>query len=289
MLPLRSGLVLLLVLFTVPSTFAQASRTVTRTFDLAGDGTVTLDTHKGRVEVETWDRERAHVEAHIEGDETASVQDTKIRFDASDDRLDIETDYDDVEEGRTFFGLFSFVSADRPETDYTLTIPQTADLVVDTYSASTAVSHLQGKMRFDGYSANLTVNRIAGPLHADTYSGRVEVGRADGALVADTYSGDVRADSLSGPVEFSTFSGAATFGFVALPDDCTFESYSGAVTVTLPNSTGAVVDTPEGALDSDLPVRTERAGDDRIRATIGEGGPLFRFDTYSGTLSVRSR
>jgi hypothetical protein len=286
---LRSGLVLLLVLLLVPTVHGQASRTVSRTFDLASGGTVTLESYKGRIDVQTWDREQARVEVQIESDEQSAVEQTNIRFESENDRLDIETDYDELEDGQKLFGLFRLGSIDRPSTNYTLTVPRTSNLTVDTYSAATTVTDLNGDLRVDAYSAALTVNRLTGTLRADTYSGDVTVTGLDGALRGDTYSGTLRADSLSGRVAFSTYSGSATLGFAALTGDCRFDSFSGDVTVTLPASAGAVVETEEGALDSDLPLRIERVGDDRIRGTLGDGGPRLRFDTFSGTLSVRAR
>ena len=286
---LRTGLTLLIVLLLAPTVHGQASRTVTRTVDLASGGTVTLDTYKGRIDVRTWNRNQARMEVRIEGDEQSRVDNTNIRIESSGDRLDIETDYDELKDNQGLLGLFRLSSTDRPSTHYTLTVPRTTTLTVDTYSAATTVTDLKGTLRFDAYSAALTVERLTGTLRADTYSGDVDVTGLDGSLQGDTYSGTLRVDSLSGRVAFSTYSGSATLGFAALTGDCRFDSFSGDVTVTLPASAGAVVETEEGALDSDLPLRIERIGDDRVRGTLGDGGPRLRFDTFSGTLSVRSR
>lgn len=288
----RSGLVVLLLgllVSLVPSAHAQTSRTVDRSFDLASDGTVTLDSYKGRIDVQAWDRDQVRVSVTIEGKKQENVDDTRIRFESDTDRLEIETDYDELEDDQKLFGLFRIGSIDRPSTDYTLTVPRRATLAVDTYSAATTVAGLGGELRFDAYSASLTVERLIGPLRADTYSGSVEVGRAEGPIEADTYSGHLQADSIAGAVRFSTYSGSATLAFATLADDCSFDSYSGDVTVTLPANAGAVVETEEDALETDLPVRLEQIGDDRIRATIGDGGPRLRFDTYSGSLSVKGR
>lgn len=285
----RSGLVVLLFSLLAPLVQAQTSRTVDRSFDLASDGTVTLESYKGRIDVQTWDRAQVRVSVTIEGEKQKNVDDTRIRFESDADRLDIETDYDELEDDQKLFGLFRIGSIDRPSTSYTLTVPRRATLAVDTYSATTTVAGLEGELRFDAYSARLSVDRLTGPLRADTYSGDVTVGQAEGAIEADTYSGHLQADSLAGPVQFSTYSGSATLGFTTLADDCSFDSYSGDVTVTLPAGAGAIVETEEDALETNLPARLEQIGDDRIRATIGDGGPRLRFNTYSGALSVTGR
>jgi len=284
----RLAFVLLLMILLAPSVHAQATRTVSRTVDLASGGTVTLDTYKGRVDVQTWDRAQARVEVRIEGKEQAHVENTKIHIESSSDRLEIESDYDNLKDNQKLFGLFSVGSIDRPSTAYTLTIPRTSDLAVDTYSAATTVEALEGTLTVDAYSASLTVTQVTGSLQADTYSGSVDVGRIDGSLTVDTYSGQLQADSIAGTVNFSTFSGSATLNFAALTGDCSLNSYSGSVTATLPADADAVIETESDALDTNRPVQIERVDDDRIRATLGEGGSRLRFDTFSGTLSVRS-
>jgi hypothetical protein len=283
----RVGLLALLVAFLSSPVFGQASRTVTRSFALSPTGEVQLNAYKGRIDVRTADIDSARVTVHIEGDDAAAVEQTRIRFTSSADRLEIETDYDELEDANSFFGLFRWGSIDRPATDYTLELPRRAGLDVDTYSAATTVTALEGPLRFDAYSADLTADRVGGALEADTYSGTVRVTRTDGALTMNTYSGDLRADSVAGAVSFTSYSGSATLGFAAVTADCQFESFSGSVELTLPSGAGAVVETAASALETDLPARTEPIGDDRVRATIGDGGPTLRFDTFGGTLRLR--
>lgn len=283
----RVGLVALLVAFLSSPVLGQASRTVTRTVDLARTGEVRLSAYTGRIDVRTVEADSARVQVRIEGDDSAAVAQTRIRFQSSADRLEIDTDYDEVEDASSVFGLFSWGSTARPATNYTLDIPRSAGLEVDTYSAATTVTALDGPLQFEAYSADLTADRIGGALEADTYSGTVRVARSDGALTMDTYSGDLHADSLAGTVAFTSYSGSATVGFAALTADSRFESFSGTVDVTLPSEAGAVVETSASALETDVSARTEPIGDDRVRATIGGGGPTLRFDTFGGTLILR--
>lgn len=283
----RVGLLALLVAVLSSPVLGQASRTVTRTVDLARTGEVRLSAYKGRIDVRTVEADSARVEVRIEGDDSAAVDQTRIRFQSSADRLEIDTDYDEVVAANSFFGLFSWGSTDRPATNYTLDIPRSAGLEVDTYSAATTVTALDGPLQFEAFSADLTADRIGGALEADTYSGTVRVARSAGTLTMDTYSGDLHADSLAGAVAFTSYSGSATVGFAALTADGRFESFSGTVDVTLPSEGGAVVETSASALETDVPARTKPIGDDRVRATIGDGGPTLRFDTFSGTLILR--
>ena len=287
-MPRLSTVCLILALLSTSGAHAQAQRTVTRTFDLAPNGQVELDTYSGRVDIETWDEPRVAVEVRIEGEKQEHVDKTQIRFDNTGDRLQIESDFDDLSSGLTLFGVTLFQnSSNRPATDYTVRMPRTAALDLDLYSADATVPALDAALTFDGYSADLQAKHITGDLDVDTYSGDAQIDRLDGRLSGDTYSGDVQVDSLAGSASFDTYSGSATLTFAALTDDCTFDSYSGDITVTLPAGAGAVIETDEDALNTDLPVQIDQL-DEGIRATLGEGGPRLRFDTYSGSLRLRS-
>lgn len=283
---LRLVLVFLLAAGLSSSALGQSSRSLSRTFELTNSGTVSLSAYKGRVDVQTAETDSVTVEVRIEADEQEHAEQTRIRFDASPEELAIETDYDEIEGNQKLFGLFSFGSMTRPATHYTLTLPRTASLSVDTYSAPVHVESLEGDLQIDAYSGDLIADRT-GSLDADTYSGDVRVSRAEGPITVETYSGRLRADSLSGSVTFTSYSGSATLGVTRLTADSRFDTYSGDVSLTLPDGTGAVVETTEDAFESDIPVRTEQLDDDRIRATVGEGGPLLRFDSYSGALRLQ--
>ena len=267
--------------------YGQASRTVTRSFDMSPDGTVSLATYKGRVDVEPGDTETVRVEVRIEADEQDLVDKTRIRFDASTERVEIETDYDELQD--SFLGFFNFGSTDRPETYYTIRIPRTASFSAETYSAPVRVSsRMEGELTVDAYSGDIEALGVRS-LRANTYSGDVRTRRVDGSVQMDTYSGDLEADSVSGSVQFTSYSGSATLGFSGSAADSRFDSYSGDVTLRLPSGGGAIVETNEGAFKSSLPTTIEQLDDDRIRATFGDGGPIFRFDTYSGDIIVERR
>jgi hypothetical protein len=287
-MPRLSVLFLILSALFASAAHAQAQRTVERTLDLAPGGHVELDTHSGHINVESWDEPRVAVEVRIDGDEQEHVDKTKIRFDHSGDELTIESDFDALSNGLTLFGISLFQSpTQRPDTDYTVRMPRTAALTLDVYSADASVPALEAPLTFDGYSGDLQADHVAGEVSVDTYSGDAQIDRLDGRLAGDTYSGDVQVDSLAGSATFDAYSGSATLTFAALTGECAFDTYSGDIAVTLPSSTGAVIETTVDALNTDLPVQLEQR-DDRIRATLGEGGPRLRFNTYSGTLTLRS-
>jgi hypothetical protein len=281
---------LVLLLLAVPVQAQEPARTVSRTFDLAAEGTVAVDTYKGRIDVTGWARDRVSVEVRISGEKQEWVDATEVAFDASSDRLEVETTYDDVGGGGLeIFGVPLFDSQkNRPRTEYTLKVPRRAALSVDTYSADTRVETVEGDLMFDAYSASLEAGALRS-LTANTYSGDLSAHRVEGRLTVDTYSGDVRVDTLAGSLAFDSYSGDADIGGAALRDDSFIDTYSGDLTLTLEARVGAVVETSRENLEAEMPLSLESIGDERVRGTIGEGGPALRFDSYSGTLTLGLR
>jgi len=69
-----------------------------------------------------------------------------------------------------------------------------------------------------------------------------------------------------------------------------FTSGSGSITITLPAEYNGEVDmvSGSGSLHSDFPIKvTGRLNPQHIRGTIGNGGPLLRLVTGSGSIELR--
>ncbi|HEX8360942.1 MAG TPA: DUF4097 family beta strand repeat-containing protein [Longimicrobium sp.] len=133
-----------------------------------------------------------------------------------------------------------------------------------------------------------------------------------------TVQGDVRAEGMRGPVsastvsggvdvqtsdvaEASTVSGHVRVSMGRLPRDGSmrFSTVSGDVRLILPADAGAELraNTVSGEIDTDFPMRMEassrgsswvRVGQ-RVRGTIGRGGPVLEISTVSGDIELRRR
>lgn len=106
--------------------YAQESREVDKMVPLAKDGQVSIDTYKGSVNIDTWDKAEVSIHARIESDgwgryEEESVRDTEIRIDASSGSVYIETDYKKLKRRRTsFWDLFDGNFGNTPLVHYTI-------------------------------------------------------------------------------------------------------------------------------------------------------------------------
>lgn len=251
----------------VPPASAQTTRTVTRTFDLAQDGQVALDTFTGSIGVTAGNQNRVEVKARIEGEDAELVEATRLRFEDGSDRLSVEVDYEEVEDRQEFLGLFSIGDVDRPDVHLSVTMPRTAALTIDDFSSEVTVEGLRAGVTLETFSSTMSLRDVEGSLDLETFSGEIE------------------GEGLRGSVELETFSGDARLRFSALTGDSHFETFSGDVELILPADAGFEVVAEEdtfGDLDSDFALRAEDG-----RRIAGDGGPRIEIETFSGELRLR--
>jgi len=257
------ALVLGMILLSFP-TFGQESREVKKTIPLESDGKVCIDTYKGSIQIDTWDKPEVSIVVRIEADghgrkEQRKVQDTEIRIHSSDRNVDIKTDYSDIEErGFSFFGLFTGDNGSMPLVHYTITMPATARLKIKDYKSETTIKNLKASLRLE------------------TYKGSVEILRQDGPIDLETYKGDVR-------VEYARYTGASTY-----------ETYKGKIDLTIPRDGGFNLDADIGRraefdTDFDFNRRHKSHDDETYHATVNGGGSSLRVSTEKGEINIRTR
>jgi hypothetical protein len=140
-------------------------------------------------------------------------------------------------------------------------------------------------------SGGVRIGRTTGSVRVTTGSGSVEVNEAGGPVTATTGSGGIRVTTSGGPVSATTGSGNIDVRILALraPEDMSFRTGSGGITVRLPaNFQGAIdASTGSGGVTTDFPVTIEgTARSGRLRGRIGDGGPTVRLAAGSGSIRL---
>lgn len=238
---------------------AQESREVNKTVPLAKDGQVSIDTYKGSINVDTWDRAEVSINARIESDgwgryEDEKVRDTDIRIDASPTSVSIETDYKKLERRHSsFWDIFDGEFGNRPSVHYTIKMPATA------------------KLRIKDYKSETTVNNL----------------KAD--MVLNTYKGDVDIRSLSGGLDLETYKGECKVDFVAMSSESRFETYKGEIRISFSSKAGFTLDADvgrHGDFHSDFEFASSTSNrknrDSWYTGDVNGGGPKLRIRTDKG-------
>jgi len=186
------------------------------------------------------------------------------------------------------------------------------DLVLDVAAAHIRTSGTKGALTVDAGSGSVDVVNATGDLDVDTGSGSLSVSGATGTrVILDSGSGgvelrDITADRVSidvgsgsihsGPIAtddliVDTGSGSVRLELTRVPRRTTIESGSGGVTLTLPTGANAEldIDTGSGSITSDFPVTMDQIRRRELRGKIGNGGPLIRIETGSGSVRILKR
>jgi len=253
----------LIILLNLNLVFSKESREIKKSFALNKDGRLSIDTYKGSITIETWNREEVSVKVKVEADEWDSyaeekVENTEIAFHASKNSLRIKTDYDKIQSRSS--GLFSRNTGSLPLVHYWIKMPATAELRIDDYKSESKITDLHASIDFE------------------TYKGTVSVEDLDGSIDLETYKGDIE-------VEFKNFS-----------ENSRFETYKGNIELTVQRNASFDVEASIGHkadFDSDFELKVRYKGSkrsDRIyRGAINGGGPELYIETEKGTIRLMKK
>jgi hypothetical protein len=250
------------------SVFAQDSREVSKTVALKTDGEVVIDTYKGSITITTWEKAQVEIHARIEADDefdtkysAEKVRDTDVRIDASDGRVRIKTDYDNIHERRnSFFSWFEDGSGSLPLVHYTITMPATANLSIKDYKSNSSVKRLQSHLDFN------------------------------------TYKGSVEISELEGSIKFETYKGEARINISKMLDRSRFETYKGKITIELPKKAGFDLDADleyRSDFTTDFNVELSSHGkhhrNSEFHGPVNGGGPAIVLRSTKGDIRLRER
>lgn len=241
---------------------AQESREINKIVPLPKTGQVSVDTYKGSVSVDTWDKEEVSISARIVADgwgryDEEKVRDTEIRIETSAGSVSIETDYRNAERRhRSFWGIFDGDFGTMPFVHYTIKMPATANLRIKDYKSEINVSNLRSN------------------------------------LVLNTYKGEVDIRALKGGLDLETYKGECTIDFASMSES-RFETYKGQIRIVLPSKAGFTLDADvgrRGDFDSDFEFASSRSrrsrSDYRYDGDINGGGPVLRLRTEKGSFRL---
>jgi putative adhesin len=211
-------------------------------------GRVTVETHNGSVTVNAWGRASVQIDARIEADGALwqDVERTKIRVTPSSRDVRIETDYSAI-------GIRWLNFTDRPIVRYTISMPATARLVIDSHNAAIKVSGLRSDVRVNSHNGPVDVRGLDGAAEIETHNGRVQV-------------------------DFARFNRSSRI-----------ETHNGAVEISMPAESRLTLRASGhryNPVDSDFAMVMHGRGGS-YSATINGGGPELRFDTHNGSLRLR--
>lgn len=249
-IPVLSALLLLLGL---PWTAAALEEDFAETYALSADGRVSLDNVNGRVEIQAWDAAEVKVEYTKKARSREGLDRMKVRIDASDRRIHIETDYEDSDRG--------FWRDSGGEVDYRLWVPRQAHLDgIELVNGNLEIRGVEGDVNASLVNGDLVASGLGGDLELDTVNGTLEV-----TLDKLRSGSDVSLESVNGRI------------VVVLPPGANADVKAETVHGRIRNDFG-------------LDEKRERYGVGRsLAGSVGSGGARIDLETVNGSIEIRSQ
>jgi hypothetical protein len=160
-----------------------------------------------------------------------------------------------------------------------------------------------GEIETVGTGAGVVARSGNGAVHVDAHgdgvtassgNGDVEVLGAGAPVNAHSGNGHIEVTTTLGPVQATSGNGNidVEIGSLKTQENMSFRSGNGRISLTLPGDYNGELEssTGNGHLISDFPLSVEgRLDRQRVRATIGKGGPRLRMSSGNGNIVLRKK
>lgn len=163
-------------LVLVAASAAASVKEVHKVVPLAPNGSVSVDTHNGSIDVTTWNQPSVAIDARIEPEPHSShpedVDATEVDVRGGGANVEIVSNYDRVPERSLFlFGSTRYLPLIR----YTIRVPATATVRIVNHNAFTRVTGLRGDVRVRTHNGATTVRDLSGSADIESHNGAVDV------------------------------------------------------------------------------------------------------------------
>jgi DUF4097 and DUF4098 domain-containing protein YvlB len=167
------------------------AETVDRTVDVSPAPRVSIENLTGSVKITGWERSQVRVTGTLGED----VEELEIDHDENEVHIEVEVDEDDM--GRN----------QKIESHLEISVPWSADLEVETLTASIEVSDVAGELELASTSADITVTGAPSAVEAESVSGSITVSGQGTLVEVESVSGDVTVRGAGEMIEACTVSG----------------------------------------------------------------------------------
>jgi hypothetical protein len=130
-------------------------------------------------------------------------------------------------------------------------------------------------MKLESHNGGISVSDIRGRVELESHNGGVKLTRVAGDITGSTHNGGIQVE-----LEGNVWDGR----------QLELSTYNGAVTLAVPSSFSASVETrtDRGRVNSDFPIAVRgRIDEGNLNFNLGTGGPLIKLSTHNGGIRLR--
>lgn len=264
---------------------ATSQQQMDTTFAIRPGGELRLEAVNGSVTIDTWDRDAMRVRARHNGR-------TVIELERSGSDVSIDAQHRGMPQAVTF----------------EVTVPRNYRIDIEGMSLQITVAGLRGAAMLENAHGAIVVRDVTGPVDIESVSGGVTVENVRGDIVVSTVNeaigisgsrGNIDASTANGSIVMrnidsrsvyaSTINGLVEYvGTVYDDGDYFLGTHNGRITMSIPAQANARVgiETRNGRVESDFPVRVEGAREGEHGFTLGSGSARIDLESYNGTIHL---
>lgn len=241
------------LLFAASVLFAQDTKEYEDSFAVDNDGTLTIETYKGSITIEVWDKSEVYFIAVVEPDTDSwstspkdQLERCSVSYSKTGNSVKIISDYK-----KKLFGFNNTLAY----VHYTVKVPKTFNLVVSDYKSESQITGLNSEIEFE------------------------------------TYKGEVKIYDFTGSIDLETYKGEVKIAFDKITGSCRFDTYKGEIELQIPSGEKFNVDFDLGRkgdyssdFDIDISRFDRRSGE--LKGKVNDGGNAISFETYKGEIKL---
>jgi len=313
------------IVFLFANAFADIEDTVEKSFKVGDNGTLTVSSQQGSIEVQAAGSNEVKIIIHRKFDTNSEkekeriLEDYNFEFKQSGDDVSLTVTHKDHD---GFFGI----GRSRLQLRFVITVPQKYNVDLATSGGSISVADLHGKVLARTSGGSLTFGQIQGPVtgktsggsislqgcsgdadvrtsggsirlgqvdgqvSAHTSGGSITIDKAKGNVMATTSGGGIDVKEVMGTIQASTSGGSVKASLSQQPTaDCKLSTSGGSITVTLAPEIKLDLDaaTSGGRVVTEFPVTVQgELSKTRLQTEINGGGPNLTLRTSGGSIYI---
>ena len=283
------SVILFLIMMLLPVfAFAGVEEVINKQYPLEGDGEVYLQNISGNISVSTWNKDKIRIKATKKAHSEKDLDKINVMIDSEDDHIRIKTEYD-----KSFHSSpFSIFSNNNWSVTYELTVPEKAEVSLESVSGGIRVAGVQNDVKCKSVSGNIDLEGITGDASVEVVSGGISIDKITGEITAKTVSGNIRIDtgSVVESIKGNTVSGGIRVkGILSPGGDYDLSTVSGNIKFMLPADSefDLRAKTFSGGINSDFSITLSGGIDHKnLNGVVGKGGPEISLSTFSGSIRL---
>ncbi len=274
----------------------------TKTFKVAGQPEVILDTFDGSIELHSWDRAEVEVEIEKRAMEQALLDEITVEAKQNGDTITVKV----TGPRRTEFRGVTVGVHISPTARLRVAVPRNSNIQANSSDGSIRAEAIEGKLVLTTADGSITGSRLGGNIQIRSGDGSIRLDNVTGALDLETTDGSIGLDAKASVLKARTGDGSIRAQIEpdsAMTDNWDLTTSDGTVTLVLPVAFHAELDaeTSDGVVRASHPLldseatteRREGEGRDErrerrrvLRSKLGDGGKLLRIRTGDGSIRI---